>query len=56
MNDQGQTPNSQNVTWIYEDGSVIQGQLRGLYTNEPMRWDFFGTKGHLHMKADGVTC
>lgn len=53
MNDQGQTPNSQNVTWVYEDGAVISGQLRGLYTNEPMRWDFFGTKGHLQLQADG---
>jgi hypothetical protein len=26
------------------------GQLRGLYTTEPMAWDFFGTKGHLHLK------
>ncbi|MCL4794343.1 MAG: Gfo/Idh/MocA family oxidoreductase [Bryobacteraceae bacterium] len=53
MNDQGQTPNSQNVTWVYDDGSMIVGQLRGLYTNEPMRWDFFGTKGHLQLLADG---
>jgi predicted dehydrogenase len=51
--DQGQTPNTQNVSWRYEDGSEILGQLRGLYTNEPMRWDFFGSKGHLHLKADG---
>jgi predicted dehydrogenase len=51
--DQGQTPNTQNVTWVYEDGSMIVGQLRGLYTQEPMSWDFFGTKGHMHMNADG---
>ena len=51
--DQGQTPNTQNVTWTYEDGSTIVGQLRGLYTAEPMSWDFFGTKGHMHMMADG---
>src|SRR6266513_208429 len=51
--DQGQTPNTQNVTWVYEDGSMIVGQLRGLYTAEPMSWDFFGTKAHLHMMADG---
>lgn len=51
--DQGQTPNTQNVTWVYEDGSMIVGQLRGLYTTEPMAWDFFGSKGHLHMMADG---
>ena len=51
--DQGQTPNTQNVTWTYEDGSMIVGQLRGLYTAEPMSWDFFGTKGHMHMMDDG---
>ena len=51
--DQAQTPNTQNVTWTFEDGSMIVGQLRGLYTQEPMSWDFFGTKGHLAMKANG---
>jgi predicted dehydrogenase len=51
--DQAQTPNSQNVTWVYEDGSIIVGQLRGLYTAEPMSWDFFGTKAHMHIMADG---
>ena len=51
--DQAQTPNTQNVTWVYSDGAMIQGQLRGLYTAEPMSWDFFGTKGHLHMRANG---
>lgn len=51
--DQGQTPNTQNVTWTYEDGAMMVGQLRGLYTQEPMSWDFFGTKGHMHVDADG---
>jgi predicted dehydrogenase len=51
--DQGQTPNSQNVTWVYDDGSMIVGQLRGLYTAEPMSWDFFGSEGHMHILADG---
>jgi predicted dehydrogenase len=51
--DQGQTPNTQNVTWVYEDGSMIVAQLRGLYTNEPMSWDFFGSKGHMHIDAGG---
>jgi predicted dehydrogenase len=51
--DQGQTPNTQNVTWVYEDGSTMVGQLRGLYTAEPMSWDFYGTKAHLHINADG---
>jgi predicted dehydrogenase len=51
--DQAQTPNTQNVTWTFDDGSAIVGQLRGLYTTEPMSWDFFGSKGHMHIMADG---
>lgn len=51
--DQAQTPNTQNVTWCYDDGSMMVGQLRGLYTAEPMSWDLFGTKGHMHIAADG---
>ena len=51
--DQAQTPNTQNVTWVYDDGAMMVAQLRGLYTAEPPSWDFFGSKGHLHMKSDG---
>ena len=51
--DQAQTPNTQNVTWSFADGSIITGQLRGLYTPEPMSWDFFGTLGSMHVMANG---
>lgn len=51
--DQAQTPNTQNITWVYDDGSSITAEMRGLYTSEPMSWDFFGTRGHLHIFADG---
>jgi predicted dehydrogenase len=51
--DQAQTPNTQNVTWTYADGTMMVGQLRGLYTAEKMSWDFYGTKGHMHINADG---
>jgi predicted dehydrogenase len=51
--DQAQTPNTQNVTWVYDDGSMIVAQLRGLYTAEPMTYDFFGSKGHMHMRGNG---
>ena len=51
--DQAETPNTQNVTWTYADGSMIVGQLRGLYTAEPASWDFWGTQGHMHIMADG---
>jgi hypothetical protein len=51
--DQAQTPNTQNVRWEYPDGTAIVGEILGLYTAEPMSWDFFGTSGHLHIAADG---
>ncbi|MFN7926083.1 MAG: Gfo/Idh/MocA family oxidoreductase [Bryobacteraceae bacterium] len=51
--DQAQTPNTQNVTWTYADGTSIVGELRGLYTIESFFWDFFGTKGHMHVDSDG---
>jgi predicted dehydrogenase len=51
--DQGETPNTQTVNWEYEDGSAIIGEIRTLYTTEPMFWDFFGTKGSMHIKANG---
>jgi predicted dehydrogenase len=47
--DQAETPNTQTVTWIYEDGTSIVAELRGLYTAEEMSWDFFGSKGHMHL-------
>jgi len=51
--DQAETPNTQNVTWTYEDGAMMVGQLRGLYTTETTCWDFYGTKGHMHVDGDG---
>ncbi len=51
--DQAQTPNTQIINWEYDDGSAIVGEIRNLYTTEAMFWDFFGTKGHLHIKANG---
>ncbi len=51
--DQAETPNTQTVTWTYDDGTAIVGVIRGLYTSEPMSWDFFGSRGHMHIDADG---
>ncbi len=52
--DQGETPNTQTVTWRYADGSEMIAELRGLYTSEVMSFDFYGTKGHMHVAADGT--
>ena len=51
--DQAETPNTQTVNWEYEDGSAIIGEIRNLYTTESMFWDFFGTKGYMHIQANG---
>jgi predicted dehydrogenase len=51
--DQAETPNTQSVTWVYDDGAMMLGQLRGLYTAEPMSWDLFGSKGYMHIASDG---
>jgi predicted dehydrogenase len=51
--DQAQTPNTQTINWEYPDGTAIIGEIRGLYTAEPMSWDFFGSKGHQHIYDDG---
>lgn len=51
--DQAETPNNQTITYTFADGSAIVGELRTLYTPEPMSWDFFGTKGHLHIRSNG---
>jgi len=50
--DQAQTPNTQNVIWVFEDGSQMVGQLRGLYTAETMGWDFWGGEGHMRLNGD----
>ena len=51
--DQAETPNTQIVNWEYDDGTAIVGEIRNLYTTERMFWDFFGTKGHLHIQSNG---
>lgn len=51
--DQAQTPNTQNVVWTYDDGAQVVGQLRGLYTPETLQWDFWGSKGHMHIASSG---
>ena len=51
--DQAQTPNTQIINWEYDDGTAIVGEIRNLYTTERMFWEFFGTKGHLHIRSNG---
>ncbi len=51
--DQAQTPNTQTVEWEYDDGTAMVAELRGLYTPEPTSWDFYGSKGSMHVASDG---
>lgn len=50
--DQGQTPNTQIVTYEFDDGTILSCEVRGLYTNPEahgIRWGgmFYGSKGYL---------
>ena len=47
--DQAQTPNTQRTTFVYEDGTSIVNDIRGLYTGEDFFWDFYGTRGYMRM-------
>lgn len=51
--DQAETPNTMTSTYTYADGTVLVGEIRGVYTGEPRRWHFFGTKGHMEIDPGG---
>ncbi|MEO7651947.1 MAG: Gfo/Idh/MocA family oxidoreductase, partial [Bryobacteraceae bacterium] len=51
--DQAQTPNTESATFTYEDGHVMQIDIRNFYTAEPQyEWHFYGSKGYLLMEED----
>ncbi len=53
-NDQGQTPNSQTVTFDFDDGTQIVGEVRNLQTpNDERAWYFYGTKGAMKVTDGG---
>lgn len=49
--DQGQTPNTQLVTYEFEDGIELVAEIRGRYTNDEGELDsgpiFYGSKGYI---------
>ncbi|PYV19061.1 MAG: gfo/Idh/MocA family oxidoreductase [Acidobacteria bacterium] len=47
--DQAQTPNTQRTTMVYEDGSELVNDIRGVFAGEGFSWDFFGSKGYMHL-------
>ncbi len=50
--DQGQTPNVENATFTFDDGKILELQVRNVYTPEPSQWHFYGTKGYMHFQED----
>jgi predicted dehydrogenase len=48
--DQAETPNTQRTTFVYEDGTTITNDIRGLYTTPGFHWEFHGSKGYMHME------
>lgn len=55
-NDDQETPNTQLATFEYDDGKIIQFEVRGWYTNneDGIRIGnlFFGTEGWMHLQGD----
>jgi predicted dehydrogenase len=47
--DQAQTPNTQRTTFVYDDGTEIINDIRGMMAGEGFTWDFFGSKGYMHL-------
>jgi len=51
-----ETPNTQLATYEYDDGTILQFEVRGLYTNAESEILignlFFGTEGWMHMKGN----
>lgn len=56
FDDDQQTPNTQMATFEYEDGRIIQFEVRGLYTNAEDGIKignlFYGTEGWMHLDGD----
>ncbi len=54
-----ETPNVQHVTFEYEDGKVLQFEVRGLFTNKEANVDignlFYGSKGWMTSDGDYQT-
>ena len=51
-----ETPNTQLATYEYDDGKIIQFEVRGLYTNDEDDIKignlFFGSEGWMHLKGN----
>ena len=52
VKDQGQTPNVLNTTFQFEDGKMLDCEIRNVYTPEPSQFHFYGTKGYMHFQED----
>ncbi len=52
-----ETPNTQSAIFEYADGTILQGDVRGVYTNKEDDLKignfFYGTKGWMHINAFG---
>ncbi|MGH9628260.1 MAG: Gfo/Idh/MocA family protein [Bryobacteraceae bacterium] len=51
--DQAQTPNTHTAVFQYDDGSILQGEIRGVYTGEQPGWWFYGSQGSVQMLPGG---
>ncbi|MFN0166962.1 MAG: Gfo/Idh/MocA family protein [Bryobacteraceae bacterium] len=50
--DQAQTPNVQNAQFTYADGSILECEIRNVYSTETSHFHFYGTKGYMYFVED----
>ncbi|MBN1291381.1 MAG: Gfo/Idh/MocA family oxidoreductase, partial [Candidatus Latescibacteria bacterium] len=54
-----ETPNTQSATFTWEDGKILQFDVRGLYTNNENELKignlFYGSEGWMHLDINGFT-
>jgi predicted dehydrogenase len=51
--DQAQTPNTQTAVFQYDDGAILQAEIRGVHSGEQPSWWFYGSQGSMQMLAGG---
>jgi predicted dehydrogenase len=57
--DQGETPNTQRTTFVYDDGVTLVNDIRGLYARTEFYWEFYGSRGYMrveHSDRDFAGC
>jgi predicted dehydrogenase len=50
--DQAQTPNVVNANYQFDDGKILECEVRNVHTPEPSQFHVYGNKGYLYFQED----